>query len=155
MGPKATREARRGDRTLKNTQIAQSLLNQAARRLETAERELKSGSLAYSVRSSQEAVELGLKAALRLIGIEYPKKHDVSTVLIRFRDKFPPWFPIGELATISRKLSEKRELAMYGDELSMTPADQLFDRSDAEEALVLAKKTYENVKKLLDEYVTT
>ncbi|MEM2746768.1 MAG: HEPN domain-containing protein, partial [Candidatus Caldarchaeum sp.] len=62
---------------MRNVDVARSLLNQSARRLETARRELKEGSLAYSIRSSQEAVELALKAALRLLGIEYPKKHDV------------------------------------------------------------------------------
>lgn len=137
---------------MRNIEAAKSLLNQSIRRLETAERELSGGSLAYSIRSSQEAVELGLKAALRLLGIEYPKKHDVSPILIKFRHRFPQWFPVEKLAAISRKLSEKREPAMYGDELSMTPADLLFDKSEAEESLKMAKETYEFVKKLFEEY---
>ncbi|MEM3448272.1 MAG: HEPN domain-containing protein, partial [Nitrososphaerota archaeon] len=91
-------------------------------------------------------------AALRLLGIEYPKKHDVGPVLIKFRDRFPQWFPVDRLAKISRKLAEKREPAMYGDELSMTPADLLFDKSEAEESLEMAKETYNTVKKLFSEY---
>lgn len=137
---------------MKNLDVARSLLNQSTRRLETAERELREGSLAYSVRSSQEAVELALKAALRLLGIEYPKKHDVSMVLTRFRDRFPTWFPVDTLAKISTKLAEKCEPAMYGDELSMTPADLVFERPEAEEALESAKLTYQSVKKLFEEY---
>ncbi|MEM4536678.1 MAG: HEPN domain-containing protein, partial [Nitrososphaerota archaeon] len=133
---------------MKNIEAAKSLLNQSLRRIETAERELREGSLAYSIRSSQEAVELGLKAALRLLGIEYPKKHDVGPVLIKFRDKFPQWFPVNKLAETSRKLAEKREPAMYGDELSMTPADLLSNKSDAVESLELARETLEAVKRL-------
>ncbi|MDW8074126.1 MAG: HEPN domain-containing protein, partial [Nitrososphaerota archaeon] len=63
---------------MRNVDAAKALLIQSARRLETARRELNEGSIAYSIRSSQESVELALKAALRLLGIEYPKKHDVS-----------------------------------------------------------------------------
>ncbi|MEM4281555.1 MAG: HEPN domain-containing protein [Candidatus Caldarchaeum sp.] len=137
---------------MRNVDVARSLLNQSARRLETARRELKEGSLAYSVRSSQEAVELALKAALRLLGIEYPKKHDVSSVLIKFRERFPAWFPADRLAETSIKLAEKREPAMYGDELSMTPADLVFKRSEAEEAFEMAEQTYMYVEKLFAEY---
>lgn len=137
---------------MRNIEAAKSLLNQSIRRLETAERELRDGSLAYSIRSSQESVELGLKAALRLLGIEYPKKHDVGPVLIKFKDRFPQWFPVERLALVSRKLSEKREPAMYGDEISMTPADLLFSRDEAEEAFKMARETHEFVKKLFHEY---
>ncbi|MEM3397547.1 MAG: hypothetical protein QXQ84_00580 [Nitrososphaerota archaeon] len=42
---------------MKNIEAAKSLLNQSLRRIEMAERELREGSLAYSIRSSQEAVE--------------------------------------------------------------------------------------------------
>lgn len=94
---------------------------------------------------------MALKAALRPLGIEYPKKHDVSPALMRFRDRFPAWFLVDEMADISRKLSDKREPAMYGDELSTTPAD-LFSRPEAEEALRYAELAHEAVKKLFAEY---
>jgi len=35
---------------------------------------------AYCVRASQEAVELSIKAILRLIGVEYPKTHDPGKI---------------------------------------------------------------------------
>ncbi|MCS6784287.1 MAG: HEPN domain-containing protein [Candidatus Caldarchaeum sp.] len=137
---------------MRNVDAAKALLIQSARRLETARRELNEGSIAYSIRSSQESVELALKAALRLLGIEYPKKHDVSPALMKFRDRFPAWFPVDEMADVSRKLMEKREPAMYGDELSTTPADLLFSRPEAEEALRYAEQAHEAVKKLFAEY---
>lgn len=34
------------------------------------------------VRKCQEAVELGLKGLLRLVGIEYPKSHRVGAILL-------------------------------------------------------------------------
>jgi HEPN domain-containing protein len=43
------------------------------------------------VRLSQECVELSLKAVLKAVGIEYPKIHDVSDILIDFVDRFPEW----------------------------------------------------------------
>ncbi|MHC1628516.1 MAG: HEPN domain-containing protein [Candidatus Nezhaarchaeales archaeon] len=46
----------------------------------------------YALRLSQEAVELSLKASLRLVAIEYPKKHDVSNVLIEVKERYPEWF---------------------------------------------------------------
>ncbi|MEM2843060.1 MAG: HEPN domain-containing protein [Candidatus Bathyarchaeia archaeon] len=58
---------------MKTTDISFSMLEQARSRLKTARIALKDKNYAYSVRSSQECVELSLKASLRLLGIEYPK----------------------------------------------------------------------------------
>ncbi|MBS7645703.1 HEPN domain-containing protein [Candidatus Bathyarchaeota archaeon] len=77
------------------------MLEQAYSRLKTARIALKDGNHAYTVRSSQECVELSLKAALRLVGVEYPKKHDVSRVLLMNKEKFPEWFAVEKLAEIS------------------------------------------------------
>ena len=125
------------------------MLEQARSRLKTAQIALKDKNYAYSVRSSQECVELSLKAALRLLGIEYPKKHDVSRVLLINKERFPKWFPIVEFAEISRKLAEKREPAMYGNELKMMPASILFSKEEASEALKNAEKIYSFCLKLL------
>jgi HEPN domain-containing protein len=40
---------------------------------------LVEGNYPYTVRLSQECVELSLKAVLKAVGIEYPKIHDVQT----------------------------------------------------------------------------
>jgi HEPN domain-containing protein len=105
------------------------------------------------VRQCQEAVELSLKAALRLVGVEPPKWHDPGPVLRRERNRFPEWFRehMDEFASISRSLRKERELAMYGDEEAGIPAEELYTRYDAEQALNMAKKVLEHVEKLLQE----
>ncbi|MDJ0269045.1 MAG: HEPN domain-containing protein [Aigarchaeota archaeon] len=137
---------------MNNIKIARALVNQGTRRLETAKREYNEGSPAYAIRSSQECVELALKGALRLVGIEYPKKHDVSNVLLRFADRCPRWFEVEKMAKISRIVAEKREPAMYGDELSTNPADMLFTRDEAKEAFNMTREVLENVSRLISEY---
>ena len=83
-----------------------------------------------------------LKAALRIVGVEPPRWHDVGPVLRRERSKFPAWFQeyIDELASISRSLRKERELSMYGDEESGVLPEELYTRMDAERALSDAEK---------------
>ena len=50
---------------------------------------LNRGNYPYVIRQSQEAVELALKASLRLVGVEPPKWHDVGPVLKRERNTVP------------------------------------------------------------------
>jgi len=138
---------------LNNIVLAKSNLRQARDRLKHAEEELESGDYPYIVRQCQEAVELSLKAALRLVGVEPPKWHDPGPVLRRERNRFPEWFRehIDEFASISRSLRKERELAMYGDEEAGIPAEELYTRYDAEQALNMAKKVLGHVEKLLQE----
>ena len=56
-----------------NAQIAQGLLTQAANRIQAARQAKTGGATAFTVRLSQECVELSLKAALYLVGIDPPK----------------------------------------------------------------------------------
>jgi len=67
---------------LNNLEMAKSYLEEALRRIRTAKQALKDNAYAYCIRQSQEAVELALKGALRLVGIEPPKWHDVGPVLL-------------------------------------------------------------------------
>ena len=107
-----------------NVQMAKAYIKRASRRIETAKRALSEKAYAYCIRQSQEAVELLLKAALRLVGIEPPKWRDVGLVLIEFSDRFPNWFKreIPQLAAVSRWLRREREPAMYGDEELAPPS---------------------------------
>lgn len=41
---------------------------------------LNEGDFNIAVRRAQEGVELALKGALKLLGVDYPKAHDVATV---------------------------------------------------------------------------
>ena len=94
-----------------NIELAKSYIEEAKRRIRFAEEALREDAYAYCIRQSQEAVELLLKAALRLVGVEPPKWHDVGPVLVEFRDRFPQWFrdQVFELAGISRWLRRERE----------------------------------------------
>ncbi|MEM3563261.1 MAG: HEPN domain-containing protein [Candidatus Jordarchaeaceae archaeon] len=61
--------------------LAKSYIYQASSRVKDAREALDEKNYPYAVRLSQEAVELSLKAVLRLVGIEYPKIHDLSEIL--------------------------------------------------------------------------
>lgn len=133
--------------------LARSNLRQAEERLKHSREALETGNYPYVVRQCQEAVELALKAALRIAGIEPPKWHDVGPILRRERSRFPGWFRemVDELASISRSLRKERELAMYGDEELGLPPEELYTRIDAEQALMLAEKVVGVVTRLLEE----
>ena len=135
--------------------MAKAYLRQAEARIRTAERALKEGNYPYSVRQAQEAVELSLKAVLRLVGIEPPKWHDVGPILRKNRNRFPNWFRelIDELAFISRQLRREREVSMYGDEEMGIPPNHIYNKFDAEKYLEAAKKVCESCQKLFNEVV--
>lgn len=139
---------------MNNVLIASSYIKQAEERLYHAREAVERGSYPYVVRQCQEAVELLLKAALRLVGVEPPKWHDVGPVLKREATRFPQWFQqeVNKLARISRKLRREREPSMYGDEESGTPPNGIYDREDAEEALKYAEYVYTLVSKLFQLY---
>jgi len=139
---------------LNNIEMARSYLRQAEERIKHAEEALKTGNYAYTIRQSQESVELALKGALRLLAIEPPKWHDVGPVLKRHRELFPQWFRdrIDDVASISRKLRREREPSMYGDEETGTPPDQLYSLLDAEESVRYAREVLDLCLRLLAEY---
>ncbi|MGC9118414.1 MAG: HEPN domain-containing protein [Thermoproteus sp.] len=138
---------------MNNLDLARSHIRQALERIRHAREASEGGNYPYSVRQCQEAVELLLKAALRIVGIEPPKWHDVGPILRRERDKFPRWFQehVDRLASISRRLRKERELAMYGDEDSGVPPEELYTAEDAEQYLRDAELVADLVLKLLEE----
>lgn len=133
--------------------MAEAYLRQASARVKDAKEALNNGLHAYALRLSQEAVELSLKAALKLVAIEYPKKHDVSDVLIEVKDRFPEWFrnEAQAIADISKKLAAKREICMYGDEEATISPDEAVSIEEASKAVNDSEKVYELCKRLLDE----
>ncbi len=135
--------------------MASSYLRQALCRLRDAEEALEEGNSPYALRLSQECVELSLKAALKLVGIEYPKVHDVSDVLLDYRDRFPDWFraEVEYMADVSSSLAAKRELALYGSEDALLPPDEVVSRGEAERAVRGARKVYSLCAKLLSLYL--
>lgn len=100
------------------------------------------------IRKAQEIVELALKGMLRAVGIEPPKIHDVSSLLMEHRERFAPEIArhLEELSRISKKLRKEIELAFYGDidfiptkEYSKEDAEQTIE--EAETAVGIAEKT--------------
>src|SRR5882762_6090795 len=118
-----------GDARVDLKKFAQDYIARATERISAAEDALKRGSFPEVIRFSQEATELSLKAALRLVGIEYPKVHDVGDVLQLNAKRFPEKFQerIPQIAEFSREAAAKRSLAMYGVEASGKTPGQIFD----------------------------
>ncbi len=142
---------------MNNVAMARSYLKQAEEGIRHASEALRSGNFPYVMRQCQEAVELSLKASLRLVGIEPPKWHDVGPVLRQNANRFPKWFRsvIPRISSISRKLRREREPSMYGDEETGLPPEQLYTAEDASEALSFATEVYDLCYKLLSELAKT
>lgn len=139
---------------MNNIEMAKAYVEEGEKRIRVAEAAPKEKAYAYCIRQCQEAVELLLKAALRLVGIEPPKWYDVGPVLIEFSNRFPEWFKekIPELAAISRWLRREREPSMYGDEELGLPPTKLYTEPYAAKAVEGAKTVYTYVKRLLESY---
>jgi HEPN domain-containing protein len=139
---------------LDSYELARSNVRQAEDRLTTARIALERGNYPYAVMQAQECVELSLKACLRLVGIEPPKWHDVGPIIRRERENFPEWFKehVERIVSISRSLRKERELAMYGDEESKIPPEELYTRFDAEKAIEDAGFVMEIARRLLKEF---
>ena len=140
---------------MNNLTLARSNLKQAIERLKHAREAFRDNNYPYVVRLCQEAVELALKASLRLVGVEPPKWHDVGPILRREKDRFPDSFKreIDRLASISRSLRKERELAIYGDETTGIPPEELYSSVDAEEYLGKAEYVVRKARELYREIV--
>jgi len=117
--------------------MAKDYLQRAEVRITDATNALERGDVPEAIRYSQEGVELSLKAALRLVAIEYPREHEVSDALLYHEERFPTTFShhFPKLARISKELFLKRGPAMYGDEGKGIPPSELFTKANAEQAL--------------------
>jgi HEPN domain-containing protein len=104
------------------------------------------------VRRSQEVVELVLKCALLWAKIEVPRIHDVGPILKQYAPRYPEPFKrqIPHIASISRLLRAEREISFYGDEQSGVPAESLYTREDALEALSKANEVLIECQKLIE-----
>lgn len=130
---------------MKSSSLAFDYIERARKRLQAIETLFSLEDWPDTVRESQEAVELALKALLRFCRIEPPRVHDVSDVLLEHAASLSPAFQeqLPQIAQISRRLRRDRELAFYGSE-DLTPS-QFYRRHDAEEALSGARTVIEAV----------
>ena len=131
---------------MRNRALARDYVRRAEVRLEAVAVLHERRSWADVVRESQEIVELALKAALRAAGVDAPRVHDVSEILIAERARFPKTLgkEVPRLARISKSLRRDRELAFYGSE-DLTPSD-FYTEEDAREAFDGARRTLRLVK---------
>jgi HEPN domain-containing protein len=126
---------------VRNVGLAADHVRRAEIRLKALDVLFEHDSWADVVRESQEVVELALKGLLRAHGVEPPRIHDVSDVLLAEKRRLPEELQghVKELASISRNLRRDRELAFYGAE-DLTPSG-FYSRNDAEQARDGARRT--------------
>lgn len=119
---------------MRNRELAADYVSRATVRIRAIDVLFDGESWADVVRESQEAVELALKGLLRDIGIEPPRVHDVSEVLLSARNRIDPSAheDLARMASISRDLRRDRELAFYGAE-DLTPSG-FYSKDDATRA---------------------
>lgn len=131
---------------MQNPELARDYVRRARVRLDALDVLFDGQSWADVVRESQEVVELTLKALLRASGIDPPRVHDVSDVLLAERERLPEALQskLEALAETSRQLRRDRELAFYGAE-DLTPSG-FYSREDAERARDGARETVEAVE---------
>ena len=131
---------------MRNLDLAGDHVHRAEVRLRALDVLHDAGSWADVVRESQEVVELALKGLLRACGVEPPRVHDVSEVLLAERDRLPEALrdSAEELGAISRELRRDRELAFYGAE-DLTPSG-FYSREDAARAREGARRTVAAVR---------
>ncbi|MCH7530639.1 MAG: HEPN domain-containing protein [Gemmatimonadetes bacterium] len=131
---------------MRNPDLARDYLRRSSVRLRSLDVLFDGESWADVVRESQAIVELTLKALLRVSGIDPPRIHDVSGVLLAERDHLPLEIQadLEALAGISRQLRRDRELAFCGAE-DLTPSG-FYSRDDAEEARTGARRVVEVVR---------
>lgn len=131
---------------MQNPDLARDYIRRAGIRLRALDLLFEAESWADVVRESQEIVELSLKALLRARGIDPPRVHDVSDVLIAERERMPESLAgeLEKLTEISRDLRRDRELAFYGAE-DLTPSG-FYSKADAQEARRGARITVQLVE---------
>ena len=131
---------------MRNIDLAADYVGRAEIRLKALDVLFDHSSWADVVRESQEIVELALKGLLRAHGVEPPRIHDVSEVLLAERRRLPEALQdeLDALASISRDLRRDRELAFYGAE-DLTPSG-FYKPTDAERARDGARRTVAAVR---------
>jgi HEPN domain-containing protein len=99
-----------------NFETGDLLLQQAGEFLPELERAFERESWNVVVRRAQEIVELSLKGALKMMGIEYPKEHDVGDVFAQAcltRGLGVAEADLSAVREISARLARDRQPAFY------------------------------------------
>ena len=95
---------------------------------------LDEGDANLAVRRSQEVVELALKGALKILGIDYPRIHDVAPVFseqIRQKRQIDDIEALDRIETASLWLTQARAPAFYFErDYNIEDAQQAFQDAD-------------------------
>lgn len=128
---------------MRNRELAADYVRRSIIRLKALKVLFEAASWPDVVREAQEIVELALKGLLRAHGIEPPRIHDVSEILLAERQRLPEKLhsEVERLAEISRQLRRDRELAFYGAE-DLTPSG-FYSEADA-------RKAYDNARAVVE-----
>ena len=120
-----------------STGMGRQYIEEALGRVDLVRLAQERGRWSTVVREAQEAVELFLKGALRLVAVEPTRTHDVADLLRQQAARFPDWLrpEIEHLASISTEMAGDRGVAFYGDERMALAPQELFDDEDAARAL--------------------
>ncbi len=118
-----------------NKEMAADYLARALGCLGEARAALRRKDAPATIRRSQEALELAVKALLRALAIEYPRAHDVSDALLEHRGRLPRALKakVEELARLVADLASIRGPAFYGYEREGIPASRAFKLEHAQE----------------------
>jgi HEPN domain-containing protein len=109
-----------------------------------AEGAVKEGEFNLAVRRAQEVVELTLKGALKILGVDYPKVHDVAPV---FSDQLRQKHHIADPAVLQK--IEEASLWLAQSRAPSFYFDREYKKDDAEQAVKDAAFVLHQVKELL------
>lgn len=131
--------------------LAKSYLIKATARIDILAVLMKNNSYSDVVREAQEIVELASKGMLRAVGIDPPKFHDVSDILLEYKGRITRLASadIEKIAKISKLLRKERELSFYGD-IDFIPTEE-YTVADAKKAVEEAKFVVKAAQKVIEQ----
>lgn len=102
-----------------------------------------------AIRRAQEVVELSLKGLLKILGVEFPRVHDVAPLLARSATEKGIKLDMAllkEVTEVSARLDKMRGPAFYMEE-SFTEGQAQEAQSGAEKVLAFARRLAEQWEK--------
>ena len=127
-----------------DVEYAKGLVDQAHTHLQTARTCLKNFDYPECVQAAQKCVELCVKAALKALTGDFPRRHHVADELAKYVDKLPEHVKrkLPRIAFASWQLNLWRSPSTYGYDLPQVPPDKLFGKEEAELAVSYAEGAY-------------
>ena len=136
---------------MRRKDLAELMIKRAERWLLSSKDALKGERYDDAVYCAQMCAEQSSKAVLVLLGVEYPKAHDVSDAMRAVESKMPGWFRqrLDEICLILMDLAERRGLAGYGFEKGL---DVSHFAGAAPKSVDRAKFALESCRKFVEEF---